>query len=293
MIVDALTPTVALTFALLLASVLCLWVPYRWAWITAFVTAVVVGTAVGVLDPIAAVPLALYSAAVWWLCRLRSEAQPSTARRGFRILLAGVVAVAAVLFGLHTFPGVHNPIVVRDVVLSTGAAPFSMDLNFDKTAAGLLLMGLCYHGYVSNRKQLTQAFVAALPILLGTVITLLVIAYAVGYVEYDPKVPSIALIWSINNLFFVILSEEAFFRGFILRGLERTLSSPRMALLLSSIAFGLAHFAGGFTYVCFSTLAGLGYGLAYQRSGRIEMAMLAHFAVNATHFFLLTYPRTV
>jgi membrane protease YdiL (CAAX protease family) len=153
-------------------------------------------------------------------------------------------------------------------------------------------MGCCYQGYISNHKELWQALVAALPMILGTVITLLVIAYAVGYVRYEPKVPSFSLIWAINNLFFVVLCEEAFFRGFILRGLERALSSPRMALLLSSLAFGLAHFAGGLAYVGFSILAGIGYGLAYQRSGRIEMAMITHFAVNATHFFLLTYPRT-
>jgi membrane protease YdiL (CAAX protease family) len=42
--------------------------------------------------------------------------------------------------------------------------------------------------------------------------------------------------------------------------------------------------------VLLATIAGTGYGLAYQRSGRVEMAILTHFAVNATHFLLFTYP---
>jgi uncharacterized protein len=39
-----------------------------------------------------------------------------------------------------------------------------------------------------------------------------------------------------------------------------------------------------------TTLAGLGYALAFRASGRIEMAILAHFSLNAVHFLLLTYP---
>jgi membrane protease YdiL (CAAX protease family) len=42
--------------------------------------------------------------------------------------------------------------------------------------------------------------------------------------------------------------------------------------------------------VLLGTLAGTGYALAFRRSGRLEMAVLTHFAVNATHFLLFTYP---
>jgi membrane protease YdiL (CAAX protease family) len=112
---------------------------------------------------------------------------------------------------------------------------------------------------------------------------------------FAPKLPDIAFIWVMNNLFFVTLSEEAFFRGFLMTRLESALtptpSARSIALVLSASAFGLAHFAGGFAYVCIATVAGIGYGLAFQRSGRLEMAILTHFAVNVTHFFLFTYPR--
>lgn len=44
-------------------------------------------------------------------------------------------------------------------------------------------------------------------------------------------------------------------------------------------------------YVALATVAGAGYGWAYQRAGgRIEASILTHFALNAVHFFFFTYP---
>ncbi len=37
-------------------------------------------------------------------------------------------------------------------------------------------------------------------------------------------------------------------------------------------------------------LAGLGYGHAYLKSGRIEAAILGHFTLNGIHFIALSYP---
>jgi membrane protease YdiL (CAAX protease family) len=56
------------------------------------------------------------------------------------------------------------------------------------------------------------------------------------------------------------------------------------------VLFGLAHAHGGPALVVLATFAGIGYGAAYQRSGRIEAAILAHFALNAAHFLMFTYP---
>jgi membrane protease YdiL (CAAX protease family) len=44
-------------------------------------------------------------------------------------------------------------------------------------------------------------------------------------------------------------------------------------------------------YVLAATVAGLGYGWAFLRTGRIEAAIAVHFAVNAVHFLLFAYPR--
>lgn len=63
-----------------------------------------------------------------------------------------------------------------------------------------------------------------------------------------------------------------------------------LAITVSSVLFGLAHFAGGVSYVVLATIAGVGYSLAYARTRRIESAVVTHFGVNAVHFFGFTYP---
>jgi len=37
-------------------------------------------------------------------------------------------------------------------------------------------------------------------------------------------------------------------------------------------------------------VAGIGYGWAYRRTGRIEASILTHFSLNSLHFLLFTYP---
>jgi membrane protease YdiL (CAAX protease family) len=90
------------------------------------------------------------------------------------------------------------------------------------------------------------------------------------------------------------VTEEAFFRGFLLAGIARGLAGCRygvaVAGLVSTVLFGLAHAAGGPLLVVFATLAGCGYAAAYLRSGRIEGAILTHFLLNAVHVVAFTYP---
>jgi membrane protease YdiL (CAAX protease family) len=85
------------------------------------------------------------------------------------------------------------------------------------------------------------------------------------------------------------------FRGFIQRELTLALRGVRagsaIAIAVGAVLFGFAHFAGGISYVVLATAAGLGYGIVYHRAQSIEMAMLAHFALNTVHFLLFTYPR--
>ena len=108
---------------------------------------------------------------------------------------------------------------------------------------------------------------------------------ALGQVALAPKWTSFFWLWAVTNLFFTCVAEEAFFRGFLQRELGRALSGFRggqpLAVGGSAALFGLAHWAGGWSYVLFAALAGLGYALTFRASGRIEMAILAHFSLNA------------
>ena len=122
----------------------------------------------------------------------------------------------------------------------------------------------------------------------------MLLTLALGYVRFEPRWTPLFWVWAPINLFFTCLSEEAFFRGFVQRELAR-LGANRaraalVALLVASLLFGMAHLAGGWKYALAATLAGIGYGYAYQRTRRLEASMAVHFALNATHFLLFTYP---
>jgi membrane protease YdiL (CAAX protease family) len=116
-----------------------------------------------------------------------------------------------------------------------------------------------------------------------------------GYTSFAPKWTPLFLLFAPVNLFFTCLSEEAFFRGFVQHELSRVGShralAAGIALTISSILFGLAHFGGGTDFVIAAAVAGVGYGFAFHVTQRIEAAMAVHFGVNAVHFLLFTYPR--
>jgi hypothetical protein len=136
--------------------------------------------------------------------------------------------------------------------------------------------------------------VTAAPWAGGLIALLLALSLAAGYVRFEPKFPAEAAQWAGVNLLFVCVAEEALFRGFIQAQLQRVWEGrawgPGLALGVAAGLFGLAHAAGGATYVALATVAGLGYGWIYRRTQRIEASILTHFALNAVHFFAFTYP---
>jgi uncharacterized protein len=86
----------------------------------------------------------------------------------------------------------------------------------------------------------------------------------------------IALVW-----LFAAIGEELFYRGLVLRQLERGLGGKRVALILAFIIqaalFGLHHSGSGLIAVIHTTVAGLVFGAAFLRSGRnLAAPILAH-----------------
>lgn len=58
----------------------------------------------------------------------------------------------------------------------------------------------------------------------------------------------------------------------------------------SALLFGAAHPGGGVMYAILAVIAGIGYAVAYQRTQRIEAAIIVHTALNAVHSIAFTYP---
>ena len=233
--------------------------------------------------------------ALLWLLALAVSAwqlRTSTGRRRGAWLAATVVL--SLLLGLHLLPGFSNPVVIRDAVLAPDAQPYTQYLNFDKTLGGLLLLGCA--GWVPMRSAAAWrvALRRAAPVMLVTVAAVMAASLALGFVRFEPRWTPLFWLWAPINLLTTCMSEEAFFRWLLQTELQRALAGRRhpaaLAVLGSALLFGLAHLGGGWQYALLASVAGAGYAAVYQRTGRLEMAILAHFTVNAVHFLLFTYP---
>lgn len=206
---------------------------------------------------------------------------------------AAAIALLSLALMTHQMPGFDNPRAIFAVKFTPDAIPYSVYLNFDKTVAGLLILGWG-HARINRLADWGKMLRLAVPGAFGVVLVIMVLSLGAGYVRYAPKIPDETWTWLWVNLCFTCFAEEAIFRGFVqgeLQRIWRFLPGGRwLALVIGAGLFGLAHAAGGATYVALATVAGAGYGLLYQRTQRIEASIIAHFTLNVVHFFFFTYP---
>lgn len=237
---------------------------------------------VGQLTLFAAAPIAILIAAAWAI----------QAKRPMWVKVIGHVLFVATALGLalHLLPGFKNPLALAGRVSPT-AIDYRMYLNLDKALIAVWVLWAWPHlewaksPWVGLRQGLLWG--------VGTGAACLALGVAAGMLTWEPKWPHVIPLWALNNLLLVCVAEEAFFRGYLQQGLITLLGERRHAAWIglgaAALLFGLAHFAAGPAMMVVAIIAGLGYGMAYQRGGLLA-AILAHFALNALHLVLFTYP---
>jgi membrane protease YdiL (CAAX protease family) len=289
----AQSPWVIAAYGALALAVVSLWLP-RVILLRAglMLVALACGYVGGVVSPLGITAIVVLAAASGYYGRdALGDSRPLK-------IAAGIATwVGALLLGMHLIPGFSNVPLVRDLSLSPASTPYTQWLNFDKNVVGLLLLTFCYRGLMTSRAEWKEALRRAVPLIVANIAIVVALAFALGFVRFDPKWNAYFPLWAAVNLLFTCMAEEAFFRGLIQRNLQNWLQRYRagtvVAIGVSAVLFGLAHFGGGIKYVLLASVAGLGYALVFWRTGRIEMSMLANLLLNATHFLLLTYPRAV
>ena len=210
-----------------------------------------------------------------------------------RTLAWGIVVILAVTLAAHQVPWIHNVLVLDGVSVSASAADYTLYWNYDKGFAGVVLYSVCVQPQESARWK--HAIMATGTIAILTLAVVGLSATATGFVAWDPKWPAILGVWVPANLLLTCVAEEAFFRGLLQRQLGgfllgRVRAPALVSLLVGAVAFGIAHVAGGTTYVLLATLAGIGYGAACHFTGRVEASIVVHFLLNLSHLVLFTYP---
>jgi membrane protease YdiL (CAAX protease family) len=282
------TPTY-LPFLLLLVAVLGLWI-HRYVWAGGLLAAVITAYFTDGLYGYAFIWIALLGlAAVVYRLRITN---PGFGLPPWAYCLA--FGAVALWIGIAPPLGFPRTPFVDSVILSPGAAVWSLGLGFNKVITGIFILGILHQERVQSWRELAKVLKRIAPVFLVTLVAVMIFAMALGYVRFDPKWTPLFLVWAPVNLFFTCLAEEAFFRGFVQRELSAIGSNRKLAsiiaVIVTALLFGLAHFGGGWKYALVAAMGGMGYGWAYHRTQRIEAAMAVHFALNATHFLLFTYP---
>ena len=247
------------------------------------------------LSPVFLIFVASYIYFTWWLSAHQNKQANPWITRLFQlmwfVLSAGLI--------IHKLPGYQGLLIAENIALKAGSLPASFYLNVDKALfswSALCFVPLIKRSFPSNIRVRWWMPVLLVPCGIGAVV---MIAVSTGIVAWQVAVPAWFPLLALSNLINTCVAEELLFRGllfkFVTNKLPATLSSTArnfMILTITSAVFGLAHFAGGISYMIVATVAGLLYGAMYLLTGRIVFAVLTHWLLNITHMLVLTYPMT-
>lgn len=287
-----LDTSTVIVYGFLTGAVLSIWLPQAFnraaripVWMVLCGVSAGCGLYYGIVEPLGI----FYLAVLAFACHLTAQRRMNAA---VRILSA--LAILGLVLGLflHKVPFFNNPLVFDGFFLSPRSAVYTKYWNFDKAAAGLIL--LAFFGDVCRSRQDWKTLARkSYKISIITVSLSLLLALILGHIEPDVTLTAAFPLWAWSNLFFTCIPEEMLFRGFIqkhLAGLATGNALKTGIVIFVGILFGLAHFGGGAVYMILATIAGLGYGYAYHVTGRIESSILIHFLLNTVHFLFFTYP---
>lgn len=215
--------------------------------------------------------------------------------KGARFLFFGIAILVSFALASKFLPGFKDWKVASSLHLGENAHPYNLWLKFDKPFIGLfvLIFGL---PLISSRSRLYEVLKTAIPLSIIGIVIMIGLSWILDVVHWAPKIPIIAFVWMINQVLFVCIPEEAFFRGFIQKGLYDWWGKSSLAafgsIFVTSFFFALLHlfWVDQLSFLFLVFIAGVIYGTIYQTTKAIESSILCHFALNATHFFLFTYP---
>lgn len=273
-----------LTYSTLLFSVLSLWIPNKAKykpWEILLFISLILSLISNITNIIGFLSIILF----YFLIKSYSKCNPKWCYIFWILIFTSSLALQG-----HFIPGFHNLLVLSAIQFTPDAVPYTMYLNFDKTVTGIIIIGLTLK--LANNQQrwksLFKQVISKSPI----IILIIALSISFNYIKFAPKFPPHLWLWAINNLFFVCLAEEGFWRGFVQQSLSKLKYqySEHLALIVSAILFGICHYSGGIKYIILATIAGIIYGWVYKITKRIEASILMHFILNLLHILLFTYP---
>ena len=185
----------------------------------------------GIVEWVGLVAIALFAGACF-------AAMRSTFSTPVRTLAWGTLVICAVMLAAHQIPWINNVLVFDAVAVSHSAELYTLYWNYDKALAGVLL----YVVRVQPQQRTGWSSVIITTTVLAVLTPALVVvpALVMGFVVWNPKLPSILVMWVPANLLVTCLAEETFFRGLLQRHLAKALraSVPSAGLVALLVRCG-------------------------------------------------------
>jgi len=275
-------------FSLTLAFI-SLWVkknPFIWGGF--LVCSIIFGFFAGVVGYVGILAILVLGVLVWLLRHLEGWG---------RVVGVAVVFVFCLMMWFHFVPGFSNW-KIADEVISPGAYPYALWLNFDKPIGPLFLLGFVIPT-ITGWGQWKKMLIKTLPILVIGVALLILLALKGNLVNWNPKFPKFAYFFLWANLFFVSIPEEVLLRGLLQRELCKVFRDKIWGQILSVVVvaalFAFLHvkWLRNPYYIFLVFIAGLFFGGVYQYTKSIESSIICHYLFNVTHFFFFSFPMLV
>lgn len=167
-------------------------------------------------------------------------------------------------------------------------------LNFEKILTALLLGAYLIRPKFSIKYWL-RIFNSALTMLILVYVLLLLPLFVILNVFSDLNLGDIHLFNLFTNLFLISFTEEVLFRLIIQNWLYQLVkikfgaAARWLPIVAVSIIYGLFHAKFGYFIVLLTIFVGAAYGYIYQKSGKIEAAILVHFALRLTFCLFVAF----
>ncbi len=275
------------TFSLLALTTISFWITHRaWVWLTLLSGATALAYVAKIIHPVFFIPVI-----VLFVCHYVLSLNIHGIAKFITVALAVIISLA---FGFHIMPGVDNWLLATNLGVSSNAPTLNYYWNFDKPFIGFFILGFQLH-LIRYRDELASITLKTLLFFCLFLALFIFLALSLNLVSFDFKIPLITLSFLTGNLFFVVIPEEVFFRGFLQKQIGDAIDhayGPYVANVLVSIVFAIVHyfFVASFAYISFVFVISICYGLIYQWTRAIESSIFCHFGINAVHFIFFTYP---
>lgn len=280
-------PLSSCSFIMLILTILSFWVYRRiWVWGTLLASACLLAYYAKVMKPTFLIPV-FFLLLAHWVLKSDIKGLP-------RFLTAFIATLLSLALNFHLIPDINNFLLASAVQISPNAPAFDYYWNFDKPFIALFILGLHLH-LIENKEEFINISIKTCVFFVFMLTGFIFSSLYFNILNFDFKLPLIGVAWLIGNLFFTVIPEEVFFRGFLQRQISHSIHyrlGPYLANFLVSIGFAFAHyfFISSPVYISMAFIASFLYGLIFHLTQSIESCIFCHYGLNVVHFIFFTYP---